>query len=50
MNETLIRERAELWQKAQESAPLAKNVLFFYVDAISRQSAHLILPKITKWF
>lgn len=50
-NETLIKERAAAWQKMQDSAPpLAKNVIFLYVDAISRESAHMLLPKIVSWF
>jgi hypothetical protein len=51
-NETIIKERAELWQKAQlsDSPPLAKNVLFLYIDSVSRQSTHLKLPKLVTWF
>lgn len=51
-NETIIKERGELWQKAQksDSPPLAKNVLFLYIDAVSRQSTHLKLPKLVTWF
>lgn len=50
-NESLIKERTAAWQRAQDSdPPLANNVIFMYVDAISRESAHILLPKIVNWF
>ena len=51
-NETLVEERKKMakeWEKVH-GPPLAKNVIVFYSDAISRRYFKKKLPNIANWF
>ncbi|KAL4482506.1 hypothetical protein ABPG72_001482 [Tetrahymena utriculariae] len=48
-NKTLSEERKKIANE-NPSKPLSKNILIIFIDAISRQSMHLKLPKTVEWF
>jgi hypothetical protein len=48
-NDSLAKERAKLFQ-TKKNKSLAKNMLLIFVDAVSRSSMHLKLPRTVDWF
>ncbi|EAR88930.2 sulfatase (macronuclear) [Tetrahymena thermophila SB210] len=48
-NKTLSNERKKIAEELNEK-PMTKNILLIFIDAVSRQSMHLKMPKTVKWF
>ncbi|KAL4463269.1 hypothetical protein ABPG74_007270 [Tetrahymena malaccensis] len=48
-NQTLSEQRKKIASDSS-SKPLSKNILLIFIDAVSRQSMHLKLPKTVEWF
>jgi len=50
VNQTLISERAKLWeQKNNKDRVLSKNILYLFIDSLSRTNFRRKLPKLYSW-